>query len=85
LYVVELWSTADLMARYRVGSPTVRRWLLNAGIQIRPPGSGGFRRQLFASSRRELAELGKGLSAPGIAKRLGVSGGTVRRWFAEAG
>jgi hypothetical protein len=32
LYVVEQWSTVDLQARYRVGSPTVRRWLLNAGI-----------------------------------------------------
>jgi len=85
LYVVEQWSSADLMARYRVGYPTVRRWLVAAGIQIRPPGSGGFRRQLFAPSRRELAELGWGLSAPVIAKRLGDNAATVRRWFAEAG
>ena len=76
---------ADLQAHYQVGSPTVRRWLVGAGIQIRPPGSGGFRRQLAPPSPRELAELGHGLSAPEIAKRLGVSGGTVRRWFAEAG
>jgi transposase len=85
LYVVEQWSMADLQARYRVGSPTVRRWLVEAGIQVRPPGSGGFRRQLFAPSRRELAELGRDLPTSAIAKRLGVSGGTVRRWFAEAG
>ena len=76
---------ADLQARYRVGSPTVRRWLLQAGIAIRPPGSGGFRRQLVAPSRRELAELGGGLPTSAIATRLGVSAGTVRRWFAEAG
>ena len=84
LYVVEQCSMADLQARYRVGSPTVRRWLLEAGIAIRPPGSGGFRRQLVAPSRRELAELGRGLPTSAIAKRLGVSAGTVRRWFAEA-
>ena len=75
---------ADLKARYRVGSPTVRRWLLEAGIQIRPPGSGGFRRQLVAPPRQELAELGRVLSAPEIAKRFGVNAATVRRWFAEA-
>ena len=84
LYVVEQWSTADLKARYRVGSPTVRRWLLAAGIAIRPRGSGGFRRQLVAPPRQELAELGQNLWAPEIAKRLGVSAATVRRWFAEA-
>lgn len=85
LYVVEQCSTADLMTRYRVGSPKVRRWLLEAGIEIRPRGSGGFHRQLSAPPAAELAELGRHLSAPGIAKRLGVSGATVRRWFAEAG
>ena len=84
LYVVEQCSMADLQARYRVGSPTVRRWLLEAGIAIRPPGSGGYRRQLVAPPRRELAELGRVLSAPEIAKRLAVSAATVRRWFAEA-
>jgi len=46
LYVVEQWSMADLQGRYRVRSPTVRRWLLAAGIEIRRPGSGGYRRQL---------------------------------------
>jgi len=64
LYAVEQWSMADLQARYRVGSPTVRWWLLDAGIEIRPRGSGGFRRQLVAPSPRELAELGRGLPAP---------------------
>ena len=63
----------------------MRRWLLDAGIEIRPRGSGGFRRQLAAPPPRELAELGRVLSAPEIAKRLGVSAATVRRWFAEAG
>ena len=53
LYVVEQCSTADLMARYRVGYPTLREWLLDAGIQIRPRSAGGFRRQLCAPSRRE--------------------------------
>jgi len=76
---------ADLSARYGVGSPTVRRWLVEAGIAIRPRGSGGFRRQLAPPPRPELAELGRGLSAPEIARRLGVSAATVRRWFAEAG
>ena len=85
LYVVEQWSMTELQARYRVGSPTVRRWLLDAGIQIRSPGSGGFHRLLTPPSPQELADLGRDLSAPEIAKRLGVSGGTVRRWFAEAG
>src|SRR6478752_4589729 len=84
LYVVEQRSTADLQARYRVGSPTVRRWLLEAGIAVRPRGSGGFRRQLAAPPPQELAELGSGLPTSAIANRLGVSGGTVRRWFAEA-
>jgi len=41
LYAVEQWSMADLQVRYRVGSPTVRWWLLDAGIEIRPRGSGG--------------------------------------------
>src|SRR6478609_10984537 len=72
------------MAHYRVGSPTVRRWLLEAGIEIRPRGSGGFRRQLTAPPRQELAELGRDLPTSAIAKRLGVSAGTVLRWFAEA-
>ena len=84
LYVVEQWSTTDLMARYRVGWPTVRRWLLEAGIEIRPRGSGGFRRQLVAPPPQELAELGRDFPTSAIAKRLGVSAGTVRRWFAEA-
>jgi len=53
LYAVEQWSMADLQVRYRVGSPTVRWWLLDAGIEIRPRGSGGFRRQLVAPSPRD--------------------------------
>ena len=85
LYVVEQRSMADLSARYGVGLPTVRRWLVEAGIAIRSRGSGGFRRQLAPPPRQELAELGRGLSAPEIARRLGVSAATVRRWFAEAG
>jgi transposase len=84
LYVVEQWSTADLMARYRVGARTVRRWLLQAGIEIRSRGSGGLRRQLTAPPPQELAALGRDLPTSAIADRLGVSGGTVRRWFAEA-
>ena len=84
LYLIDQWSMADLQARYRVGSPTVRQWLVAAGIEIRPPGSGGFRRQLTAPPREELAELGRGLPASAIAQRLGVSAATVRRWFAEA-
>ncbi len=85
LYVDEQCSTADLQARYRVGSPTVRRWLLEAGIQIRSRGSGGYRRQLAPPPPEELAKLGRDLPTSAIAQRLGVSGGTVRRWFAEAG
>jgi len=77
LYVVEQWSMADLTARYQVGSPTVLRWLLAAGIEIRRRGSGGFRRHLTARPRRELFELGQGLSAPAIARRLGVDPATV--------
>jgi len=84
LYVVEQWSMADLQGRYRVRSPTVRRWLLAAGIEIRRPGSGGYRRQLAPPPPRELAELGRVLPTSAIAKRLGVSAATVRRWFAEA-
>jgi len=84
LYVAQQWSTADLAAHYRVGSRTVRQWLLEAGIEIRPRGSGGYRRQLTAPPRQELAELGRDLPTPAIAKRLGVSNGTVLRWFAEA-
>lgn len=85
LYVVEQWSTADLIAHYQVGLPTVRRWLLEAGIQMRLRSSGGFRRQLTAPPPQELAKLGRGLSAPAIAERLNVGPATVRRWFAEAG
>ena len=85
LYVVEQRSVADLTARYRAGSPTVRRWLVEAGIAIRSPSSGGLRRQLTAPPPRELAALGRDLPTSAIADRLGVSGGTVRRWFAEAG
>jgi transposase len=85
LYVVEQWSTADLEARYRVGSPKVRRWLLEAGVEIRSRGSGGYKRQLSAPPAEELAELGHELSVPEIATRLRVSDSTVRRWFTEAG
>jgi len=62
----------------------VRRWLLEAGIQVRSRGSGGLRRQLTAPPAQELAALGRDLPTSAIAQKLGVSGGTVRRWFAEA-
>jgi transposase len=86
LYVVELWSMAELAAQFQVGSPTVRRWLLEADIAVRPRGAGGFRRQLTAPPAQNLNTLAQqGLSAPEIAKRLDVGSATVRRWFAEAG
>ena len=85
LYVTEQWWTTELMARFRVGYSTLRRWLDQAGIEVRTRGSGGYVRQLTAPPARELAELGRCMSAPAIGKKLGVTGQTVRRWFAEAG
>ena len=58
LYVVEQWSTADLAAHYRVGSPTVRQWLLDAGIEIRPRGSDGYRRQLTRATPAGIGRTG---------------------------
>ncbi len=63
----------------------MRRWLLEAGIAVRSRGSGGFRRQLVAPPPHGLVELGRDLPTSEIARRLRVSAGTVRRWFAEAG
>ncbi len=75
---------SELMARYGVGSPTMRRWLVDAGIEVRRPGAGGYRRRLVCPPRATLQSLGAGgRAAPQIAAQLGVSPGTVRRWFAE--
>ena len=65
----------------RGGAPTVRRWLVEAGIAIRSRAEGGSRRRLEPPTRRELTTLTKqGLSLPQIARRLGVSRSTARRW-----
>ena len=51
---------------------------------MRRPGAGGYRRQLVCPPRDTLQSLAASCqSAPHIATQLGVSPGTVRRWFTE--
>lgn len=57
LYVNEERGFADLTARYRVSKTRLRRWLVEAGIEIRPRSSGGHKRQLTAPPAAELAEV----------------------------
>ena len=83
LYVIEEWSINDLTTRFEVGSPTVQRWLGEAGIQIRAPGASRGRRQRTPPSVEELTALARSFSVRETATRLDVGQATVLRWFAN--
>ena len=86
LYVVEDRSMGNLAAAYRVGTKTVRGWLLAAGIPIRTRADAGRRRVLEPPPADQLQQLaGAGLSVAQIARRLDVSPSTAARWLSEAG
>lgn len=84
LYVLKQRSAADIAAHFTVAQSTARQWLVDAGIQIRPVSSGGYKRLLTPPAREVLDQLGRELATIAIARRLNVSPITVRRWFAEA-
>jgi hypothetical protein len=82
LYVVEDRSLVRLGAMFGVGTKTVRRVLMDAGIPIRTRDDTGRRHVLQPASAVELRRLaGEGLSVGQIARRLGVSQGTAAGWL----
>jgi transposase len=75
-----------LARRYRSGKPTVRGWLVEAGVSIRSRGDGGYHRQLSPPSADRLAaSVAAGRTVPQLAAELKVSPQTVRTWLREAG
>ncbi|MDT7578463.1 MAG: hypothetical protein QOH17_4796 [Pseudonocardiales bacterium] len=87
LYVLEDLPMAALTARYQVGKPTVRAWLVEAGIPIRTMNQAGRRRQLTPPPVADLRRLyvTERLATSQIAAALGVSSQTVLQWLGEAG
>lgn len=87
LYVDEDLPMAALCRRFGVGSKRLRVWLGEAGIPIRSRRETGRRRQLLPPAAAELRRMyeQEGMSSPAIARRLGISSHTARRWLTEAG
>lgn len=85
LYVTEDRSMPELTARFRVGTPRLRGWLVEAGIPIRSKADGGRPRQLDPPPAKRLAALvDSGATVPQLATKLAVGQQTVRRWLDEA-
>jgi transposase len=76
----------DLAATYSVSMPTVRNWLMNSGVQLRPKGStpltprGG---KIKEDVVRQL--VAEGVSLKHIADRLGVVEMAIHRWVRRWG
>jgi transposase len=88
MYVTDGRAIGDIATTAGVSARTARRWLVEAGIDIRPPspqpGHGGLARPLAAQLHRwYVTQL---MTTDEIASRCGVaSTSTIVRWLREAG
>ncbi|MEV4511611.1 hypothetical protein AB0K00_21870 [Dactylosporangium sp. NPDC049525] len=88
MYVTDGLAIEDVAVAARVSARTARRWLVEAGIDIRPPapqpGHGGLARPPAARLCRWYVE--ELMTTDEIASRCGLaSTSTIVRWLREAG
>lgn len=83
-------SIREVAKAAHVSKDTMRRWLVEAGAEIRPaltyrpPGAGRKAHGSKADIARWVDLYKEGQSLMGIGKQAGVSGNTIRRWLIEA-
>jgi transposase len=76
----------DLAEQYKVSMPTVRNWLKNSGVQLRPKGSTPLSPRGGKIKEAEVRQLvAEGIDLKHIADKLGVTEMAIHRWVRRWG
>jgi len=85
LYEQQRLVPAEIGERVGVSGRTVRAWLQQLGIPLRPRPERRRRHRPPTPTQLRRRYLADGLSTGQLAARYGVSASTVRRWLQDAG
>jgi transposase-like protein len=85
LYEQQRLTPAEIGVRLGVSGRTIRTWLQQAGIALRPLRERRRRHLPPADTELQRCYLDEGLTTAQLAARYGVSATTARRWLDNAG